>query len=197
MTGYCRRKAESAAARSTSGISALLPTVKIAHRHRLTGKLVVAQDHRRAGIDLVGALHPLAHVAAVGHVDRKPVAAQAVTKGERFALRRLAQRDNRNGAGCRRRVFEQHGKPLDPARPTDTRRRRPAQLLDQTIITPAGQHGALCAERLGGELERGVGVIVEPAHQARDLRCRGFRARRALRKPRRKTPPIPHSDGRS
>ena len=67
----------------------------------------------------------------------------------------------------RRRRVDQHRQPLDPRRPADRRRVRPAELLDQAVIAAAGDHRALRAKPVGDELERGVAVIIEPAHQVR------------------------------
>ena len=49
------------------------------------------------------------------------------------------------GRGARRRLLQQHRQPLDAGRPADAGRRRPAHLLDQAVIAPAGQHRALGA----------------------------------------------------
>ena len=65
---------------------------------------------------------------------------------------------------------DQHRQPLDPGRPADRRRGRPAERLDQPVIAPAAEHRALRAEPIGDELERGVAVIIEPAHQPRVAR---------------------------
>ena len=44
---------------------------------------------------------------------------------------------------------------------------RSAELFDQPVVAAAGDDGALRAEPVGHEFERGVAVIIEPAHQPR------------------------------
>src|SRR3546814_5398769 len=44
---------------------------------------------------------------------------------------------------------------------------RAAERLDQPVIAAAAKHRALRAQPLGDELERGVAVIIEAAHQPR------------------------------
>ena len=43
----------------------------------------------------------------------------------------------------------------------------PPSALDQPVVAPAGDHRALRAQPVGDELERGVAVIIEAAHQPR------------------------------
>src|SRR5206468_100701 len=47
------------------------------------------------------------------------------------------------------------------------RRVRPAEGLHQPVVATAGDHRALRAEPLRDELEGGVPIIIEPAHQPR------------------------------
>ena len=68
-------------------------------------------------------------------------------------------------SGCRR--VDQHRQPLDPRRPADRRGVRAAELFDQAVVAAAGEDGALRAKLVGDEFERGVAVIIEPAHEAR------------------------------
>ena len=67
----------------------------------------------------------------------------------------------------RRGRLDQHRQPLDPRRPADRRRVRAAEAFDQAVIAAAGDHRALRAEPVGDELEGGVAVIIEAAHQPR------------------------------
>ena len=67
--------------------------------------------------------------------------------------------------GCRR--VDQHRQPLDPRRPADRGGVRAAELFDQAVVAAAGEDGALRAELVGDEFERGVAVIIEPAHEVR------------------------------
>ncbi len=62
---------------------------------------------------------------------------------------------------------QQHGQTLDTHGKAHTRYRRPAQLLHQTIVTPARRHRALGAEQLGGPLKGSPAVVVQSAHHAR------------------------------
>ena len=80
--------------------------------------------------------------------------------------RPLLQRRDHDGSRQRRRLVAEHHQAFDAARPADAGRRRPAQLGDQPVIAAAAQHGALGAEMAGHELEGGMGVVVEAAHQA-------------------------------
>ena len=43
----------------------------------------------------------------------------------------------------------------------------PPMLVDQAVVAAAAQHRALRAQCVGHELEGGVAVVVEAAHQAR------------------------------
>ena len=96
-----------------------------------------------------------------------PAAAQLGGDAQRLGLGRLAERHERRVDAARRRRVDQHRQPLDPGRPADRRRRRPAEALDQAVIAAAGDH-RLCAPRsVGDEFEGGVAVIIEAAHQAR------------------------------
>ena len=51
----------------------------------------------------------------------------------------------------------------------------PPSALDQPVVAPAAEHGALRAQPVGDEFERGVAVIVEPAHQPGVARPRDAR----------------------
>ena len=65
----------------------------------------------------------------------------------------------------RGRGGQQHA--LDPGRPADARRRRPAELLDQAVVASPAPDAALGAERVARELEHRARVVVEPAHERR------------------------------
>ena len=103
----------------------------------------------------------------IAELDDEPGVAQpsASTSMPRFGG--LADRHQRDRARRRRRLGDQHRQPLDAGGPADPRHRRPAHQLDQPVVAAAGHHRALRAEIGRDELEGGVGVIVEAAHQAR------------------------------
>ncbi len=83
----------------------------------------------------------------------------------RRRLGRSAHGHDRDIDALRRRLIQQHGEPFDARRPADGRCLRPAERLHQPVIAPARQHGALRAQPVGHELEGGVTIIIEPAHQ--------------------------------
>src|SRR3546814_18572038 len=68
------------------------------------------------------------------------------------------------------RCVDQHRQPLDPGGPADCGGMRAAERLDQPVIAAAAKHRALRAQPLGDELERGVAVIIEAAHQRSEER---------------------------
>ena len=55
--------------------------------------------------------------------------------------------------------------PLHPCGPADAGRGRAAEPRNQSVIASASGHAALRAERVGGELEHGAGVVVQAAHE--------------------------------
>ena len=99
------------------------------------------------------------------------------------------RRRPRHRPARRSRRLDQHRQPLDPRRPADRRRVRAAERFDQPVIAPAAKHRALRAEPVGDEFERGVAVIIEPAHQPRRCASRRRPPRRARRSPPRRSPP--------
>ncbi len=68
---------------------------------------------------------------------------------------------------CGRAAVAGQHDPLDAGRPAHARRGRPAELLDEAVIASTAADTALRAERVGGELEHGPGVVVETAHERR------------------------------
>ena len=88
------------------------------------------------------------------------------------AIRASSSTTIMRSAGCLLPRPHQHRQPLDPRSPADRRRRCSAEALHQPIIAPAAQHRALRPSRSRAlpssrMLERGVAVIVQPAHQPR------------------------------
>ena len=130
-------------------------------------QFVVADQHRGAGADPVGPPHAALQIAGIAELDDEPGVAQLLGELQRARFGRLADRHQRDRPRRRRRLVDQHRQPLDAGRPADPRHRRPAHQLDQPVITPAGQHRALRAEIGRDELEDGVRVIIEAAHQPR------------------------------
>ena len=78
--------------------------------------------------------------------------------------------------------------PLDPGAEADSRRRRAADLLDETVVAPAAANRVLRAEGLADELERRTRVVVEPAHERRHEPVRDAVARRGTAGPPRSAP---------
>ncbi len=72
--------------------------------------------------------------------------------------------DDRGGGGGR--FGDEHGEPFDAGTPADAGDGGAAHLFDQTIIAPAGEHGALRAEAAGDEFEGGVVVVIEATDDA-------------------------------
>ena len=85
-------------------------------------------------------------------------------------LRGVAECDEEVELGLRSRVRllarrEQHA--LDSRRPADAGRRRPAEHLHEAVIATTAADSALRSERIGGQLEDGSRVVVEPTHERR------------------------------
>src|SRR5690242_1587932 len=76
----------------------LLAAIEVAQGRRRARQLVLAQDHRRARADLVGALHAAADIAGIAEIDDKAGSAQLMRELERRRLALLADRDHRDRA---------------------------------------------------------------------------------------------------
>src|SRR5579875_269785 len=139
--------------------------VKVAQGGEAALELVLAEKNGGACTELVGALHAPRDIAMKAELDGDAGMAQIPRKAQR--LRLGADRHDRHRPRRRRRVARQHGETLDAAGPADGGRRRAAHGLRESVIAPAREHSALSAQGRGGELEDGVAVIVEPAHDAR------------------------------
>ena len=84
----------------------------------------------------------------------------------------VAQRDHEDvqrgggGGGAAAHVLH-HDHPLDAHAPADAGGGGAAQLLHQAVVAPAAAHGQLAAVGgVGDDLEHGLGVVVQPAHDA-------------------------------
>ena len=155
-----------ASAKSIQRDFTLRAAVEVLELGHALGELVVADDDGGAGIELVGPLHAPFHVAAIVLFDGDAVAAQGAGDAERLGLGCQPERRDHDGPWQGRRLVAQHHQAFDAARPADAGRRRPAQLGDQPVIAATAQHRALGADMAGHELEGGMGVVVEAAHQA-------------------------------
>ena len=128
------------------------------------------EDQDVAGADPVGVLE-LALEAAAGEVDlgRQPGVAQL--DGERHRPLALAESSaiatKASRPGRRLLLVERQQDPLDPGRPADRRRRRPAELLDQAVVAAAAADLRLRPERVADEGEDRPRVVVEAADQGR------------------------------
>src|ERR1700689_1675295 len=147
----------------------LLAAVEGAHPRLAAFQLVLAEDHGRARLDLVGAAHALLQIAGIGQIDREAGAAQLLRQFQRRAFAFRADRHQRNRPRRRRRLGDHQRQALDAAGPADARRFRAAHYAHQPVVTPAGQHRALRSQFGGRELEGGVAIVIEAAHEARIL----------------------------
>ena len=145
---------------------------KIAEGHLAVGDLVLADDggergtgtvgdfhlglHRAATVGTVGAdagvpergAHPEG-VAAAGHVDDEDL------------HRRLRGGEDTFGVASEEDAVDAQGE-------ADARGGGTTEILDQAVVPAAAANGVLGGgEGIGGELERGSGVVVEAAHKAR------------------------------
>ena len=77
----------------------------------------------------------------------------------------LQRHEQLHGRGCRRRYLAGEQDPLHAGGPADPGRFGAAQLLHQAVVASPAPHPALGAERVGGELEHGAGVVVEAPHE--------------------------------
>src|ERR1700691_2328349 len=143
----------------------LLAAVEVAHSRLAASQLVLAEDHGRARLDLVAAAHALLQIAEIGQIDREAGAAQLLRQFQRRAFAFRADRHQRNRPRWRRRVGDHQRQALDAAGPADARRFRAAHYAHQPVVTPAGQHRALRSPFGGRELDGGVAIVIEAAHQ--------------------------------
>src|SRR6185312_6844407 len=72
----------------------LLAAVEVTQGRRRARQLVLAQDHRRARANLVGALHTAADIAGIAEIDDEAGLAQLMRKLERRGLALVADRDH-------------------------------------------------------------------------------------------------------
>src|SRR3546814_12725528 len=63
--------------------------------------------------------------------------------------------------------INKHREPLDPRRPANARRFRPAERFDKAVIVPPRQHGPLRAKAVGYKLKSRVAIVIQAAPQSR------------------------------
>ena len=144
---------------------ALLAAVHVAQ----LGAAVGLEDQHPPGAD-PGRLFELPLEAAPGQIDlgREPGVAQLDRQRHRPpALPRVGDRDEGVAPGRLVLLVERQQDPLDPGRPADRRRRRPAELLDQAVVAAAAADLRLRPERVADEGEDRPRVVVEAADQGR------------------------------
>ena len=123
-----------------------------------------------AGADPVGVLE-LALEAAAGRGRPRPRARRCAARSPapapaaRCPSSATATKASRPGSASL--LVERQQDPLDPRRPADRRRRRPAELLDQAVVAAAAADLRLGAERVADEGEDRPRVVVEAADQGR------------------------------
>ncbi len=130
------------------------------------------------------------------HLDGDPFLAEPPGQADRGPVPVLAKRDQADVGRGRREplVGDQQRRAFHAHRETESGKGRAAQFLDQAVVAPAPQNRVLRSEALGGDLEYGAPVVVEPAHETHVLdvghaehvevlfyRNEMFRARRAQR----------------
>ena len=142
---------------------------EVLHLRDAARDVVVAEDDRGARADAVGALHAAAKVAAIRHLGADAGVAQRLQHVERAASAASPIGTTATAAGAAGGSVQQHGQALDAGGPADRGRGRAAHFLHQAVVAAAAHHRALRAELVGDELERGVAVVVEAAHDARVL----------------------------
>ena len=151
-------------------------------------RAVGLEDQDARGADPVGVFE-LALEAAPGQVDlgREPGVAQLDRQRHRplaaGPASAIATKASRPAASLL--LVQRQQDPLDPGRPADRRRRRPAELLDQAVVAAAAADLRLGAERVADEGEDRARVVVEAADQGRVDLVGDRRPRRAAPAPRR------------
>jgi hypothetical protein len=145
----------------------LIAGVEIPNRRLPCGNLVIPDHHSNARIQLIRPLHAFTHVTAVSDVDGKSLVAKLIGKPERDFDRLIADRDHRDRSRARWVGVHEEGQPLNARSPSDARKRWTTQRLNEAVVPTAGHDGALRAERVSDELERGVAVVVKPANERR------------------------------
>jgi hypothetical protein len=156
---------------SRGGRAGAVPVAQEAERHGLVEQLGRADDDgaRRSGA--VGGLHLGPHrLVAVGPVAAQPGGAELGRDVEGDSA--TGDVDDEHIEAVRRRIEDGLGvagdqEPLDARGEPDAWGRLPAELADETVVATSAEHGRLSVADVGGdELERGVGVVVEAAHEA-------------------------------
>src|SRR6266849_2932877 len=145
----------------------LFARIEVPHGRGVAREFVLAKQDGGARGDLVGPLQPAADIAGIALIDGKAGAAQILGQTQGRQLRRLADRNNGDRPRQSGGLVDQHGQTFDPGRPADARRLGAAHHPDQPVIAAAAHHRALRSEIGGYELEGGMAVIVEAAHEAR------------------------------
>ena len=151
----------------------LAAAVEVAHHRVVAGHLVLANDDCNSRADATGAAQ-LAVEPALGHVEHGPrarasrsrramlAAASACAGSTEQTSTSAARLDAGNGA---QRAGD-HEDPLDAERVAGCRRGREAEQLGEPVVAASPTERALRAlEGVVPELEDGVAVVVEPAHQ--------------------------------
>ena len=126
----------------------LLAGRQVLHLRHAARDVVVADDHRGACADPVGALHPPPQIAAIRHLGTDAGVAQRLQDVERRRLRAVADRHHGDGRRRGRRVAQQHGQTVDAGGPADCGRGRAAHLVDQPVIATAAAITVPCAPSL-------------------------------------------------
>ncbi len=149
-----------------------LLTAQILEHHHLLGRLAVA-DHRRPGG--TGAVGPLELFAEGGTAEielhRQSLLTQLAGQAEGAPLGELTAADHvqiRPGdAGRGAGLLQQQHQPLHAQGPAHRRRGRTAQLTDKPVVATTAADRRLGSQLVAGDLEGGVAVVIEAAHQAR------------------------------
>ena len=148
---------------------ALRAGLQIAQRGAPARKFVVADNHRVARTDPVGASQQrLEPASGREQLDAQSCRAHLSRELHPAAHRGVAQGDQRRvGARVEAGRVQRQREAIDADREAGPRNRRAAQSLDQAVVAAARRHCALRADRGRDDLEGGARIVVQAAHQAR------------------------------
>src|SRR5262249_5161671 len=151
-----------------AGHRALLAAREVLEPDLAAFPFVSADEPRGARAALSRRLHLSAESLRLDVQLDDEVVAQLTHEPRRVVARRVHRHDEH---AARRRcrtlaaLLQHEHHAVETDREPDARRRRPAQLFDESIVAPAAAERALRPERTIVDFERRTRVVVEPAHQ--------------------------------
>src|SRR3546814_2307948 len=128
---------------------------------------VIAYDHGKLRTACIGPLHAFLHIAAKAHVAGDSCTAEVREQACRRFFGRRAHGDQDNMGFFFLWGINKHREPLDPRRPANARRFRPAERFDKAVIAPPRQHGPLRAQAVGSTPKSRVAIVSQAAQIGR------------------------------